>query len=163
MIDYIILPNMRCTRCGEVNERVTEQLYINKEPHSNTYTVGSRFDLPDDVEGFAGCDYVPARPDVVIGPRLRVLDGWTCRCCGAGNLCVLLFEDRVLVEARSVERSLMIFAEVDLVEADLPRWWVHEALEERFPDAEGIEFLYLTEILEVIRTGQMIAGDENED
>ena len=40
---------------------------------------------------------------------------------------------------------------------------MHEALEERFPDAEGIEFLYLTEILEVIRTGQMIAGDENED
>ena len=151
MIDYVYIPDLRCLRCGKITALATRQTCINKEPHSDGYTLGSRFDLPDDVEGFEGGDYLPTRPDLVIGERLRVLEVWYCGHCGVSSLCVWSFANEVLVEARLVEMSPSIFAEVDLVTNEIDTAWLHEALLELYPDdAEGIEFLSLRECIQVV-------------
>ena len=161
MIDYVLIPDLRCRRCGETTAKDIRQTCINEEPHGRIYTVGSHFDLPEDVRGFVDAGYLPTRPNVVVGERLRVLEVWYCGHCGTDSLCVWFFENKVLVEPRLVETLPMIFSEVDFVTDDLSPDWPQEALLGIYPDrAETIEFMTLEECIEAFVSGRMIEDSD---
>lgn len=157
MIDYVFTPDLRCLKCGKVTASDSRQTCINKDPHSVGYTIGSRFDLPDDLEGFADGDYLPTRPNFVPGEHLRVLEVWYCHHCGESSLCVWSFADKVLVRAHRVETTPAAFAEVDLYTNEISTDWLREALLEMYPDhGEAIEFMTMAECVEVIISGRMV-------
>ena len=157
MIDYIIIPDLRCRRCERVTATYTRQSCINKEPRARTYTIGSHFDLPDDVSGFAGAGYLPTRPEIVIGKSLRVLEVWCCACCGAESLCVWSFSGEVFTAARLVENSPSIFKDVEFVTEDLSLHWLRAELLKVYPGAaEVIASMWIEECIEVLVTGRMI-------